>query len=441
MRLASFVRFLPLVFAFALAFAPAQAAAQTLPVEPTAVAPLPPLPPPVPPPTPPPAVVAPPSCSEGWAARVYRESRGSVVRIEDLRSFGAGFVMFSPTYVATAAHVVALGRPLVVTAADGSHQHAKVVAIDPENDVALLELEHPFPGAAPLVPASAPPVVGSPVLAIGHPLAIGKELRGRLSGLLAWTATEGIVSDTNEGYVQMDAPVNPGNSGGPLLGCDGRVLGVVSQKVNDAEGLALAVSIARVKPLPGKVGKGPDYKGAWSRSGMVALPIQVDRSSTWLGGALGVGGIRNDRWWLGARAGVLGAVRTPGAAPEASPGGGPEVHDGGVRILGELDVSYRAVLMERPKPFYFVAGAGAAFTYTWLTQTTLGLAPAPGCTPSGSTVCANITSTDSEQKAARLWPMVSAGLLFTDLLVTYAFQLDVDSVSDSTHRVLIGVEF
>jgi hypothetical protein len=37
--------------------------------------------------------------------------------------------------------------------------------------------------------------------------------------------------------------------------------------------------------------------------------------------------------------------------------------------------------------------------------------------------------------------MVSAGLLFTDLLVTYAFQLDVDSVSDSTHRVLIGVEF
>ena len=62
----------------------------------------------------------PPACESGWATRVYKDTRASVVRIDNAEGLGTGFVVFTPRYVATAFHVVALGRPLRITAADGT---------------------------------------------------------------------------------------------------------------------------------------------------------------------------------------------------------------------------------------------------------------------------------------------------------------------------------
>src|SRR5215472_4068029 len=98
-----------------------------------------------------PAVPAPPvpvavavNCEPGWIARVYRDTRASVVRIENVDGLGTGFVFYTPRYVATAFHVISIGREITVTSADGARQQATVALVDPAHDLAILLLEHPI---------------------------------------------------------------------------------------------------------------------------------------------------------------------------------------------------------------------------------------------------------------------------------------------------------
>jgi hypothetical protein len=389
--------------------------------------------------------VAPPVCAQDWATRVYKETRASVVRIDNAEGLGTGFIVYNPRYVATAFHVVAIGREVRITAADGSHQTASIVATDPEHDLALLELEHAIPGGAPLLPESQLAPVGSPVLAIGHPFALLNRVNKSLDGLLDWTATQGIISGRSDEFVQTDAAVNPGNSGGPLLGCDGRVLGLVTAKLG-GEAIGFAVPMARVEALVASVGKQPPYKGRWQPDGIVGIQAQLDPSYTWFGVALGLGVIAYDRWTTELRGGLLWATSTPGTSPLSSAetsNGGPVLSSDGFRILGELDETYRALLFDRPFPGYFLFGLGVAGTIDRLTQVTLGTTPiTPGCTPLDSLACQKVTAVNTHQTNKRLWPMVTAGFLFGGSLeVTYAFEMNVDTVADSEHRILVAVPF
>jgi trypsin-like peptidase len=390
-------------------------------------------------------LVAPPACAQDWATRVYKEARASVVRIDNAEGLGTGFIVFTPKYVATAFHVVAIGREVRITATDGSHQTATVVATDPEHDLALLELEHAIPGSAPLVAESQPAPVGTPVLAIGHPFALLNRVNKSLDGLLDWTATQGIISGRSDEFVQTDAAVNPGNSGGPLLGCDGRVVGLVTAKLG-GEAIGFAVPMARVEALLGSVGKQPVYKGRWQPDGIVGIQAQLDPSYTWFGVALGLGVIAYDRWTTELRGGLLWATSTPGTSPISgaeTANGGPVLSSDGFRILGELDETYRALLFDRPFPAYLLFGLGVAGTIDRLTQVTLGTTPVtPGCTPLDSLACQKVTAVNTHQTNKRLWPMATAGFLFGGSLeVTYAFEMNVDTVADSEHRILVAVPF
>jgi serine protease Do len=117
---------------------------------------------------------------------------------------------------------------------------ASVLANDDQRDLALLRTS--ARACTPLELADlANSAVGSEVYAIGNPL-----------GLLAGTVTRGIISafrTSEDGirYIQLDASVNPGNSGGPLVDRDGRVLGVTTFKVEGHEGLNFAVSSTEIR--------------------------------------------------------------------------------------------------------------------------------------------------------------------------------------------------
>ncbi len=390
------------------------------------------------------ALDAPPSCEPGWATRVYKDARVSVVRIDNAEGLGTGFVVYTPRHVATAFHVIALGRPITVTASDGSQQGARVVATDRVHDIALLELEHPIKGAAPLTPEALPTPVGTPVLAIGHPFGLLDRFSKNLTGLLYWTATQGIISEKSEEFIQTDAAVNPGNSGGPLLACDGRVLGLVTAKLG-GEAIGFAVPMPKVDALVGRIGKEPIYGGRVTAEWLVGALFQIDRSYTWLGLGLGFGILAFDQWATGLRGGLLWATSTPNASPlsPVDQASGPVLLSQGFRILGELDETYRLLLFDRPFATYLTLGAGVAGTIDRLTQVTLGKAPVtPGCRPQDSLACNTIIGVNTHQTNRRLWPMATAGFLFAGSIeVSYAFQVNVDSVADSEHRVLLGVPF
>jgi serine protease Do len=134
---------------------------------------------------------------------------------------GSGFFISADGYVVTNNHVVDHARSVEVTTADGTVYKARVVGTDPKTDLALIKVDgkNDFPYVK---FADRAPEVGDWVIAIGNPFGLGG------------TVTAGIVSaqsrDIGKGpyddYIQIDAPINKGNSGGPTFDVEGNVVGI-----------------------------------------------------------------------------------------------------------------------------------------------------------------------------------------------------------------------
>jgi serine protease Do len=139
-------------------------------------------------------------------------------------SLGSGFIIDPSGYIVTNNHVIENSEQITVTLNDGSTLPANVVGRDIKTDLALLKVAPKKPLTATHFGDSDKARIGDWVIAIGDPFGIGS------------TVTAGIVSarnrDINNGpyddFIQTDAPINRGNSGGPLFDMDGNVVGINS---------------------------------------------------------------------------------------------------------------------------------------------------------------------------------------------------------------------
>jgi serine protease Do len=137
-------------------------------------------------------------------------------------SLGSGFIVDAAGYVVTNNHVIAEADEITVVLNDDTELKAEVVGRDPKTDLALLKVESDKPLPFVSFGDSDTVRVGDWVLAIGNPFGFGN------------TVTAGIISaqsrDINAGpyddFLQTDAPINRGNSGGPLFNLDGKVIGI-----------------------------------------------------------------------------------------------------------------------------------------------------------------------------------------------------------------------
>lgn len=194
-------------------------------------------------------------CAPGWESTVFTRVKSSVVRISDGGSWGAGFVWKTPRRIVTAMHVVKRARSYEIVFADGTHARAHLVGGDEKEDVAILELDGNAPQLTPLDfgdPASLP--IGEPIIAVGHPFA-SETLDAREQGLLAWSLSRGVLAARNSHQIEVDLQLNPGNSGGPILDCEGRVIGVASNTAGTlgfatAPGPVIALDNHPVIPSP-----------------------------------------------------------------------------------------------------------------------------------------------------------------------------------------------
>lgn len=154
---------------------------------------------------------------------------GDPVPGETQRALGSGFVIDKDGHVVTNYHVVRGASSIEVSFSNQETRSAKVVGTDPSTDLAVLKVDVDAKALTPLSLANSDEVqVGDPVVAIGNPFGLER------------TVTAGIVSAlqrevsapndyTIDHVIQTDAPINSGNSGGPLIDADGRVIGVNSQ--------------------------------------------------------------------------------------------------------------------------------------------------------------------------------------------------------------------
>lgn len=140
---------------------------------------------------------------------------------------GTAFFIDAHGHMLTNAHVVETCKSVSVTLTDGDTADAKIVAKDTQNDLALLVATTKVSQYARF--AAAPPRQGDEVVVYGFPLPGALSTQGNLTtGIIS--ALVGVRDDSRQ--FQISAPVQPGNSGGPLLDRNGAVIGVVSSKIN-----------------------------------------------------------------------------------------------------------------------------------------------------------------------------------------------------------------
>ncbi len=133
---------------------------------------------------------------------------------------GSGFFISADGYIVTNDHVVDHATEVTVTTADGKSMPAKVIGIDSKTDLALLKAQgdnYPYVNFA-----SQAPRVGDWVIAVGNPFGLG----GTVTAGIVSARGRDIGSGPYDDFLQIDAPVNHGNSGGPTFNAEGDVVGV-----------------------------------------------------------------------------------------------------------------------------------------------------------------------------------------------------------------------
>ncbi|MCA9404263.1 MAG: trypsin-like peptidase domain-containing protein [Candidatus Omnitrophica bacterium] len=167
----------------------------------------------------------------------------AVLKVTTSSGTGSGFYLPSDNLIVTNHHVVAGNRFVAVETQDKEKYKVRVLQINPALDLAFLECKEDLGQTDPAFVNSDELTMRAKVYVMGFPF-------GR-----PFTVTEGIVSSPSQNigensYVQTDAAINPGNSGGPMLDAEGRIIGVTTCKIAQAENMGYALpSEALVKEL------------------------------------------------------------------------------------------------------------------------------------------------------------------------------------------------
>jgi len=210
-----------------------------------------------------PATTASSDTSTSLAGRIYKAASPGVVQVtsnvvsedpvfgqpQQGQSLGSGFVIDKAGHILTNFHVVDGANEVFVNFSGNDRYKAKVVGTDPSTDLAVLQIDAQSRALTPLPLGNSDVIqVGAPVVAIGNPFGLDR------------TVTAGIVSAlqreiqapngfTIDKVIQTDAAINHGNSGGPLLDADGRVIGINSQIETGGDGSTGNVGIGFAVPI------------------------------------------------------------------------------------------------------------------------------------------------------------------------------------------------
>jgi len=204
-------------------------------------------------------------------------SQGNPLQQRPRQAAGSGFVVSPDGYIVTNNHVVDGATKVKVSFDDQEEIDAKIVGTDPRTDIALLKIEPKKPLTVVKL-AGKNPRVGDWVLAVGNPFGLGG------------TVTAGIVSALarNIGgpydYMQIDAAVNHGNSGGPTFNLEGEVVGVntaIYSPTGGNVGIAFAVPADTVKRVVEQLEKGGKVSRGW-------LGVKIQNIDKDLAGSLGL---------------------------------------------------------------------------------------------------------------------------------------------------------
>ena len=191
---------------------------------------------------------------EGTPFGQFFNRRGQGPQRREAQSLGSGFIVSADGYVVTNNHVVSPDQSaeleeVTVTLPDGTEYEAELVGTDPSSDLAVLKITRAQPFPFVNFGDSAQARVGDWVIAIGNPFGLGGTVTSGIVSALQRTTGQGGAFDR---FIQTDAAINRGNSGGPLFDMQGNVIGInnaILSPSGGSVGIGLAIPAEDAAPI------------------------------------------------------------------------------------------------------------------------------------------------------------------------------------------------
>jgi serine protease Do len=204
---------------------------------------------------------------------------GEMHRHEIITGVGSGFFISADGYAVTNNHVVDHAKSVQVTTDDGTIYSAKVIGTDPKTDLALIKVDGKN-NFAYVNFESQTPRVGDWVVAVGNPYGLGGSVT---AGIISAEGRD-IGSNPYDDYIQIDAPINKGNSGGPSFDTNGNVIGVntaIYSPSGGSVGIAFDIPASTVKAVVAELKDKGVVTRAW-------LGVQVQPVTSGIAESLGM---------------------------------------------------------------------------------------------------------------------------------------------------------
>ena len=231
---------------------------------------------------------------------------GSQYIARSRQNMGSGVLVSEDGYILTNNHVISRVQNISVGLWDGRYAEAQVVGSDPETDLAVLKIELTGLPAAPLAEETELRV-GDVVLAIGNAFGLSHTVT---MGIISATGRNDLRSVLYEDFIQTDAAINAGNSGGALINYRGEVIGISTRNLGQTQGaqnIGFAIPIAMAKDVMQQIVENGTVRRGWLGALFSDLPLsqQMDGSSSRRGIQVRDVTTGGPAWTAGIRAGDI----------------------------------------------------------------------------------------------------------------------------------------
>jgi serine protease Do len=186
---------------------------------------------------------------------------GSLETDDVKNSLGSGVVIDPRGYILTNEHVLWRASRILVLLSDRRTFEATIFGIDPRSDLAVLKIESEAPLPAADLGTSSDLMIGETVIAIGNPYGLSNTVT---TGVLSATRRSMKVGDrVYSDFVQTDAPISPGSSGGALLSIEGKLIGINTAILAEGSGISFAIPIDRARKVFDDLLRYREVRVAW----------------------------------------------------------------------------------------------------------------------------------------------------------------------------------